>query len=112
MPASLFIGDFKDIRNNAESAITGNEYIDIDSIVNPKTDIRCFALESNSSQKSQYLVNSSGPFKIPPNRHVRVWFLPMRSKTEGSGIWYAYPETCLGVTVMKNERYSILRGAG
>lgn len=89
-----------------EARIEGGDYMDIDSISNPKQMIVATNRSPADLVISRYQTISNGPVMLQTRQQQRLWFLSMSYNT----VWRSYPETAGSVQVNKQQKYLYARG--
>jgi len=112
MPADEWIGNFTDRANTADSAVSAGRLFDIDSIINPKADLRALCRESDAYESivSIYQAAAGGPAILQANARQRLWFLTARTASVGSSDWRSEPCVSHSVVLHKVQRYLSGRG--
>lgn len=82
------------------------DYLDIDSIGNPKVGISAANRNSNGLIVSQFQAINNGPAILQKNAAQRFWFLNMSYES----FWKANPEVAGSVQVFKQQQYLGFRG--
>lgn len=87
--------------------------LDIDSLTDPRTDIRTLVrLTSGDFVSAEYNPITNGPAILQTNKDQRLWFLAMMTSATGASYsWLAPPEIVHSVQLFKNEGYLGQRGA-
>lgn len=100
---------------NTDDSIVGNDdsnpkYLDIDSITNPKVDIRSLVkVVGNDQITSAYDPISPSSAVLKDKVRQRLWFLAAQTDQTGTQTaWIAPPEISHSVQLFKNERYLTL----
>ncbi|MEE9573471.1 MAG: hypothetical protein V3W20_10515, partial [Candidatus Neomarinimicrobiota bacterium] len=116
MPVEEWAIDATDFANNDDSIIGRNndlsKLLDIDSITNPKVDIRSIVRVVGSEQKtSEYIPTSPNKSILQAEAQQRLWFLAAQSDQTGIlTAWIAPPEIAHSVQLFMNERWLTMRG--
>lgn len=83
-----------------------NDYLDIDSITNPKVSISAFNRNPAGLIISRYQNVSNGPVIFQKNKDQRLWFLNLTYEN----YWRGYPEVVGSVQIFKQQQYLGFRG--
>lgn len=86
--------------------IQTHNYLDIDSIGNPKISIAAANRNPNGLIVSQYQASNNGPVILQKNADQRFWFFNMTYES----FWKANPEIAGSVQVFKQQQYLGYRG--
>lgn len=89
------------------SQVKSSNYLDVDSITNPKALLTVLNRNEADLIVSRYQAINNGPAILQAGRQQRIWFLGMA--TTGS-YWYGYPSLAGTVRVFRQQRYMVLRG--
>jgi len=112
LPVDEWAGDFVDLEDGADSNIEGGHLLDVDSIANPKRDIRSLVRQDGSRfVTAVYDPRTNGPSILQQNADQRIWFLTSRSYVSGNGEEVAQPWVAHSVQLWKVQRYLAMRGA-
>lgn len=87
--------------------ISVNNYLDIDSIANPKVNISVANRNSAGLIVAQYQAINNGPVILQKNATQRYWFLGMTYES----FWKANPEIIESIQVFKQQQYLGFRGS-
>jgi hypothetical protein len=90
------------------SKVVGNQFLDIDSISNPKGLISALNRNAASQIVSQFQAINNGPAILQTGQQQRMWFLAMNWNT----YWTGAPEIAGSVQIFKKQRYLGFRGTG
>lgn len=92
-----------------DNKVNGKEYLDIDSINNPKSYLTAFVRQPTGQIKSIYQSVSNGPVILQTGVRQKLWFFGMlynyTTKT-----WLSDPAIAGSVRLSKVQRYTSLRG--
>jgi hypothetical protein len=83
-----------------------NDYLDIDSISNPKVAISAYNRNPAGQIISRYQNVSNGPVIFQKNKDQRLWFANLTYEN----YWRGYPETIGSVQIFKQQQYLGYRG--
>lgn len=83
-----------------------NDYLDIDSITNPKVSISAYNRNPAGQIISRYQNVSNGPVIFQKNKDQRLWFLNLTYEN----YWRGYPEVIGSVQLFKQQQYLGFRG--
>ena len=86
--------------------VIGNQFLDIDSITNPKGLISALNRNSASQIVSQFQAINNGPAILQTGQQQRLWMLAMNY----NNYWTGIPEIAGSVQVFKKQRYLGFRG--
>lgn len=95
-----------DLITSGSPQIVNHNYIDIDSVSNPKTQISAFHRNSAGLIVSRYQVVNNGPVILQKKKDQRFWFFNL----EYANYWRAYPEVIGSVQIYKQQQYLAYRG--
>lgn len=97
-----------DLEATGSPEIDVNDFLDIDSISNPKIAISAYNRSPAGLIISRYQNINNGPVILQKNKAQRLWFL---NASYENGYWKAYPETIGTVQVYKQQQYLGFRGS-
>lgn len=98
--------------SNLDMDIENDEYLDIDSVTNPKRNIASYLRTTSDLMESVYRTIANGPVILQVNQDQRFWFLAMALFNSGGvNRWAARPTIQGRVLVDKVQRYKSLRGS-
>jgi hypothetical protein len=83
-----------------------NDYLDVDSISNPKVAISAYNRNPAGQIISRYQNVSNGPVIFQKNKDQRLWFANLTYEN----YWRGYPETIGSVQIFKQQQYLGFRG--
>jgi hypothetical protein len=95
-----------DLASVGAPEVVTNNYVDIDSISNPKVAIAALNRNPAGQIISRYQTVNNGPVILQKNRDQRIWFLNLAYED----YWKSYPETIGSVQVYKQQQYLGFRG--
>ncbi len=112
IPVDEWIGDFQlpnALDPTISNSVEGENYLDLDSISNPKTVLSAYNRNESGLIKGIYQTTSNGPMILQKEARQRLWFLAMsyRSATKTCN---SEPSILGGVYLKKVQRYISLRG--
>lgn len=96
-----------ELNTSGSPEIVVNNYLDIDSITNPKIAVSAYNRTPAGLIVSKYQNISNGPVMFQKNKDQRLWFLAMTYES----YWKSYPETLGSVKVFKQQQYLGFRGS-
>jgi hypothetical protein len=111
IPVDEWAIDTQDTVNDGDSTIEEGRYLDIDSVINPKTPLRSLARTVATDEVTGiYLAVKNGPAILHPNSRQRLWALMCAPLSPGSTTWVADIRTCASIQIEKVQRYLGPRG--
>lgn len=120
IPTDEWAGEFIDRTNTLGSRLGGStlsviaptEYLDVDSLMYLRRNIRALVRTSTNRIASVYQPNANGPVITHAGIKQRYWFLAMQTNAvdTASPIWLSRPEYAHAVSVECSARYLSMRG--
>lgn len=86
--------------------IINNNYLDVDSITNPKISISAMNRNAAGHVVSRYQTINNGPVILQKNTNQRLWFMSM----SWEAYWRSFPDVIGSVQVFKQQQYLGFRG--
>lgn len=108
MPTDEWAVDAYAVDPSASSAskLLGGDFLEIDSVSNPKMSITTYNRNPARQIISRYQSTHNGPAILQANNQQRLWFLAMNYET----YWQSLPEVTGSVQVFKQQHYLGPRG--
>lgn len=110
LPVDEWAGDFIDGDLNYTSYMSNGEYLEIDSITNPKVSLRNTLRSAGSRVKSIWEQKTNGPVQLRANKKQRLWILS-QGLASTTPTWNTPPELSHRVQMWSVERYRWARGS-
>lgn len=111
IPTDEWAGDF--LHGNADGnqlgGVTSGDFLDIDSLSNPKTDMVAYNRTAAGLVRGIWQPITNGPVMLQVRARQRLWFLTA-TYDAGTKSYGAYPEVTGSVQINKAQRYLGLRG--
>lgn len=112
MPIDEWAGDFfQYITDDAGESVGINEYLDVDSVRFPRTDIRSFSRDSSDRIKQRFVPASNGKFMLQSNVSQRLHFLMLGTTSKGDIPFIPSHEISANFQLFSTDRYLSMRGA-